>query len=82
MTTKQTMIEAGKRFAATASGRALKAEDHEVDSDGVVKPRQASIGIKDNVSEHEGERLNPGQQGGGSAIGAPPGKPSDPSNSA
>jgi hypothetical protein len=81
MTTKPTITEAGKRFAAMASGRGFKGQDREVDSQGVVKPRQASAGVEDGVAEHENERLSPGQSGG-SASGATPGKPSDPSNSA
>lgn len=46
-----------------------------------LPPRHETIGIADDISEHEDERLNPGR-GDGSASGAGGGKPSAPSNSA
>ena len=47
----------------------------------LLRPRHASIGVKDDVFEHEDERVNPARKDG-SASGAPGSKPSDPSNSA
>jgi hypothetical protein len=64
-------LETGKRIAARASGRAIK--------DDAIAARHKAIGIKDEVQEHEDERLNPGGHGG---SGAAPGKPKSPSNSA
>lgn len=84
MTNREIILNAGKRIAAIASGRAFKEKgesNDEAPSPDLVEPRHKSIGIKDDVQEHEGERLNPGGQDGGSS-GASRNKPKDPSNSA
>ena len=89
MKTPESAPNAGKRFAAIASGRAFKEGDpkesgtdaSEENSQGAAKPRHASIGIKDDIQEHESERLNPGSSGS-SASGASGDKPKAPSNSA
>jgi hypothetical protein len=89
MKTPESALNAGKRFAAIASGRAFSEDAPKQNgtdasqerAQGAAKPRHASIGVKDDIQEHESERLNPGSSGG-SASGASAEKPKGSSNSA
>lgn len=89
MTAPEPTLNGGRRIAAIASGRSLKddfskeraANESKETSRDLPMPRHSSIGIKDDIQEHESERLNPGSSGG-SASGAPGNKPKGPSNSA
>lgn len=82
MTDPDTQLNAGKRLFATAAGRAYKDGQASSGKEGAgpIDPRHKSIGIEDTIQEHEGERLNPGSEEGG--TGAPANRPHDPSNSA
>lgn len=89
MTTPEDKLAAGKRLAAIAGGRGFTQDTPEENAVGegkeaspnVVKPRHGKIGVKDDIQEHESERLNPGDSGG-NETGASGDRPKDPSNSA